>query len=144
MGPATKPWSTRNKINISMDDAKPHNQLLSTNNTMLLVNKRTAPKRWVSQPVSGTEMALATPKLVITQVPWLGLTPKSPEIAGIDTLAIEESNTFINVAKDSDKVPNTKAAPLNGWSLAGAVGAEGAAGAVVLMALCYFVPYWQQ
>jgi hypothetical protein len=106
MGPATKPWSTRNKINLSMDDAKPHNQLLSTNKTMLLVNKRTAPKRWVSQPVSGTEMALATPKLVITQVPWLGLTPKSPEMAGIDTLAIEESNTFINVAKDSDKVPN--------------------------------------
>ena len=53
------------------------------------MNSRTWPKRCVSQPVSGTEIALATANEVMTQVPWVGLTPRSPAIAGIDTLAIE-------------------------------------------------------
>ncbi len=57
--------------------------------------------RCVSQPVSGTAMALATAKLVMTRVPWIGLTPRSPEMAGGDTLAIELSSTFMNVAADS-------------------------------------------
>jgi hypothetical protein len=103
----------------SNDGAKPHNQLVSTNNTMLAVIKRTAPKRWVNQPVKGTEIALATPKLVMTQVPCPGLTPKSPEIAGMDTLAIDESNTFMNVAKDKDKVPKSSIKPCKGSGLAG-------------------------
>ena len=59
------------------------------------MNRRTWPKRWVSQPVSGTEIALATANDVITHVPWFGLTPRSPEIAGIDTLAIDVSSTFM-------------------------------------------------
>ena len=80
------------------------------------VNSRTMPKRWVSQPVSGTAMAFDTAKLVITQVPWLGLTPKSPAIAGIETLAIDESRTFMNVASDSTSVPTTSSAPLSGGS----------------------------
>ena len=69
---------------------------------MLAVNSRTAPKRCVSQPVSGIEMALATAKEVMTQVPCAGLTPMSPAMAGIDTLAIDESSTFMKVASDSD------------------------------------------
>ena len=62
---------------------------------------------------------MAIPKLVITQVPWPGLTPKSPEMAGIDTLAIEESSTFMNVAKDKDNVPNKSAVPYKGGIAAG-------------------------
>ncbi len=46
-------------------------------------------------------MALATANEVMTQVPWLGETPRSPEMAGIDTLAIDVSSTFMNVASDS-------------------------------------------
>jgi hypothetical protein len=59
-------------------------------------------------------MALATPKLVMTQVPWLGLTPTSPEMAGMATLAMEESSTFMKVASDSASVPSTSCAPLSG------------------------------
>ena len=60
---------TRKKINMPMFGARPHSSEASTNSTMLDVNSRTMPKRWVSQPVSGTAMALETAKLVITQVP---------------------------------------------------------------------------
>ena len=114
MGPATRPCSTRNAISISSDEARPHIHDASTNMSTLAVNSRTAPKRCVSQPVSGTEMALATPKLVMTQVPWPGLTPRSPAMAGMETLAIDESSTFMKVASDSDSVPNNRAVPLSG------------------------------
>jgi len=87
---------------------------------MLVENNRTAPNRWVSQPVSGTDMALATPKLVITQVPWFGLTPRSPAMAGMETLAIEESSTFIKVANDRARVPKRSWAPLRGVGAGGA------------------------
>ena len=76
------------------------------------VNSRTWPKRCVSQPVSGTEIALATANEVMTQVPCDGLTPMSPAIAGIDTLAIDVSSTFMNVASDSASVPSTSCAAL--------------------------------
>ena len=92
-----------------------------------MVNRRTAPKRCVSQPVSGTEMALATPKLVMTQVPWLGLTPTSPEIAGMATLAMDESSTFMKVASDRASVPSTSCVPLSGSMRGGMAGAGGAA-----------------
>ena len=70
--------------------------------------------RCVSQPVSGTEMALATAKLVMTQVPCTVLTPKSPEMAGSDTFAMEVSSTFMNVAVDSARVPRARALPVSG------------------------------
>ncbi len=89
------------------------------------MNRRTAPKRCVSQPVSGTEIALATPKLVMTQVPWEMLTPRSPEIDGSDTFAIDESSTFMKVASDSDSVPSTSALPFRGAGGAGRAGAAG-------------------
>ena len=92
---------------------------------MLSVNRRTAPKRCVSQPVSGTEMALATPKLVITQVPWAGLTPTSPAMAGMDTLAIDESSTFMNVASESASVPSSSGMPCRGGCAAGLAGGAG-------------------
>src|SRR5690606_40176322 len=63
-----------------MYGASPHSQDDSTNSRTLATNRRTWPKRWVSQPVSGREIALATANEVITQVPCAGLTPRSPAI----------------------------------------------------------------
>ena len=80
----------------------------------LAVNRRTWPKRCDSQPVSGTAIALATPKLVMTQVPWLGLTPRSPAMAGSDTLAMDVSSTFMKVAADRANVPHRRAEPVSG------------------------------
>ena len=72
IGPATAPCSTRKAISISRLGASPHSSEASTNNSTEVMNKRTWPKRWVSQPVSGTAMALATANEVITQVPCGG------------------------------------------------------------------------
>src|SRR5215472_11989932 len=74
----------------------------------------------VSQPVSGSEMAFATAKDVITHVPWSGETARSPEIAGIDTLAIDVSSTFMNVASDSAMLPRASVAPVSGGGADGA------------------------
>ena len=118
MGPATKPCSARMAINVAMFGASPHNHEANVNKSTLKVNKRTWPKRCDSQPVSGTAIALATPKLVTTHVPWFGLTPRSPAIAGSETLAIDESSTFMKVAADSATVPHMRAAPSRGaWGL---------------------------
>ncbi len=84
------------------------------------VNSRTAPKRWLSQPVSGTAMALATPKEVITQVTWVVDTPRLPPIVGSDTLAIDVSSTFMKVASARDTVPRNFAAPVRGAGSAAA------------------------
>src|SRR6476620_11154811 len=94
--------------------ARPHSHEAMTNSSTLAVNSLTMPMRCVSQPVSGSEIALATAKLVMTQVPWFGLTPRSPAMAGSDTLAIEVSSTFMNVAADSAIVPHIRAAPSSG------------------------------
>ena len=82
----------------------------------------------MSQPVSGTEMALATANEVMTQVPCAGLTPMSPAIAGMETLAIELSSTFMNVASDSAMVPNTSWVPCSGSNATGLAGAGGGGG----------------
>ena len=129
IGPATRPCSTRKNTSISSDVAKPHSQEVMTNSSTLMLNRRTAPKRCVSHPVSGTEMALATPKLVMTQVPWPGLTPRSPAMAGMDTLAIDESSTFMNVASDSASVPSSSVEPVSGGCCAGGVTGVALAGA---------------
>src|SRR6476469_5240051 len=104
--------------------ARPHSHDAITNSRMLATNRRTGPKRCVSQPVSGTEIALATANEVMTQVPCDGLTPKSPAMAGIDTLAIDESSTFMNVASDSATVPSTSSPPCSGRAGAAAAGAD--------------------
>ena len=97
-----------------MFGARPHSHDAITNSSTDATNRRTWPKRCVSQPVSGTEIALATANDVMTQVPWSGDTPRSPAIAGIDTLAIDVSSTFMNVASDSAIVPSTSVAPDSG------------------------------
>ena len=101
-------------ISVVMFGANPHIHEVSTNKSTLVTNKRTCPKRCDSQPVNGKAMALATPKLVMTQVPWLVLTPKSPAMAGKDTLAMDESSTFMNVASDKASVPKTRVEPCSG------------------------------
>src|SRR5512143_2877360 len=111
----------------SMFGAMPHSHDAITNSTTLAVNSRTWPNRCVSQPVSGTAIALATANDVITQVPCDGLTPMSPAIAGIDTLAIDVSSTFMNVASESATVPSTRALPSRGGN-AGRGGPAGRAG----------------
>src|SRR5688572_18359678 len=97
-----------------MEVARPHSQEAMTNRITLATNSRTWPKRCESQPVSGTAIALATAKLVITQTPWFGLAPRSPAMAGSETLAIEVSSTFMNVAADSAIVPHIRAEPSSG------------------------------
>src|SRR5580692_9070467 len=68
-------------------------------------------------------MALATPNEVITQVPWSGETPRSPAIVGIDTLAIDVSSTFMNVASDSAIAPSARLRPCNGCRAGAGAGA---------------------
>src|SRR5512133_2483812 len=99
-----------------MFGARPHSHDAMTNSITLPTNSLTWPKRCESHPVSGTAMALATAKLVMTQVPWLGLTARLPAIAGSDTLAIDVSSTFMKVAADSAIVPQTRADPSSGCS----------------------------
>ena len=99
-----------------MFGARPHSHEVITNKITLAMKSRTWPKRCDSQPVSGTAIALATPKLVMTQVPWFGLTPRSPAIAGSETLAIELSSTFMKLAADSASVPHMRAEPVSGGS----------------------------
>ncbi len=70
--------------------------------------------RSVSQPVSGTEIAFATANDVMTQVPWSDDTPRSPEIVGIATLAIDVSSTFMNTASDTAIVPSISCPPASG------------------------------
>src|SRR5262245_49996404 len=112
-----------------MFGASPHSHDASTNSSTLPTNSRTWPKRCVSQPVSGTAIALATANEVMIQVPWLGLTPRSPEMAGIDTLAIDVSSTFMNTASDSTTVPIARSAPFSGAGVGAlAAGAAGGAG----------------
>jgi len=114
MGPATNPCNTRKAISSVMLGAMPHSHELMENSSTLAMNSRTCPMRWVSQPVSGTAMALATAKLVMTQVPCVGLTPRSPEMAGSETLAIDVSSTVMNVAAPSDNVPSVRVMPCSG------------------------------
>src|ERR1700722_4706151 len=116
MGPATAPCMTRKRISSCSDVARPHSSEAMENKTMDAVNNRTAPKRWLNQPVSGTAMALATPKEVMTQVTWVVDTPRSPPIDDRDTLAIDVSRTFMKVASARDSVPRTFAVPVRGCS----------------------------
>src|SRR4249920_3905617 len=104
-----------------MFGASPHSHEATTNRNVDKRNKRTDPKRCVNHPVNGTAMAFATANEVMTHVPCDVLTPRSPEIAGIETLAIDVSSTTMNVAVASATVPAISVAPVNGgWATAAA------------------------
>src|SRR5438046_4372826 len=82
-------------------------------------------------------MAFATPNEVMTHVPCSGDTPRSPAIAGIDTLAIDVSSTFMKVASDSAIVPS-RSAP----SLSDAGAAAAARGAAAGSTLVFVMTRW--
>ena len=102
---------TRKIINASRLSAIPQSQDETTNKKVETKNNRTSPKRFANQPVIGIEIAFATPKEVITHVPWLKDAPRSPAIVGIATFAIVESNTCIKVARDKASVNKIRAPP---------------------------------
>src|SRR5581483_8984186 len=129
MGPATAPCMTRNRINSPIVGARAHRKEDRTNKPTAQMNSLTCPKRRVSQPVRGKEIAFATPNEVITHVPWSGETPKSPAMDGMDTFAIDVSNTFMNTASDSAKVPMAKEDPVSGLSSPGRAGGPEGGGA---------------
>src|SRR4051812_36779900 len=102
-----------------METAMPQRNEATTKSAIVARKRRTWPKRSVSQPVSGTEMAFATANEVMIQVPWFGDTPRSPAIAGIDTLAIDVSSTFMKVASPTASDAATRAPPSSGLMGAG-------------------------
>ncbi|MCY1214439.1 hypothetical protein D9M72_262530 [compost metagenome] len=113
-GPATAPCRMRAASSVVRLGATPHSQDDSTNSRMAPTNRRTCPMRCVSQPVSGIATALAAANSVITQVPSSIDTPRLPAIVGIATLAIDESSTFMKVARATAKLPIRSLPPVSG------------------------------
>src|SRR5438270_128356 len=109
----------RKNTSIGMETASPQRSDAMTKSAVVARNRRTWPKRSVSQPVSGTEIAFATANEVMIHVPWFGDTPRSPAIAGIDTLAIDVSSTFMKVASPTASDAATRAPPSSGLMGAG-------------------------
>src|SRR6266702_364783 len=101
-------------MSIFNDGASAHRNDAIVNSVTDHMNSFTCPNLRVSHPVRGRDIAFATPNEVMTQVPWSGETPRSPEIAGIDTFAMDVSSTFMNVASDSAMVPIVSALPVSG------------------------------
>src|ERR1700760_275220 len=115
-------------MSIGSETARPHSQELTTNISTEATNSFTAPKRCVSQPVSGSAIALATANDVMTHVACELETPRSPAIDDSDTFAIDVSSTFMNVASASEIVPIAFAEPASGGKLACGCGFAGAGG----------------
>src|SRR3954466_10848925 len=101
IGPETAPCSTRNVTMLARFQAKPHNNDASVNSRIDVTNVRTTPNRCMSQPVSGTLIALDTANDVMIQVPCSVDVPRFPEIVGIETLAIVVSSTCMKVPSAS-------------------------------------------
>src|SRR4029077_20354041 len=111
IGPATRPWITRNTTSDSRFGASPHSHDATTNRIVARTNRRPEQKSCASQPVSGSAIAFDTGNEVMTHVPWFVLTARSPEIVGIETFAIDVSSTTMKVASDSANVPATRLNP---------------------------------
>ena len=58
-GPPIKPCRTRNVTSMGMFTDRPHNNEQAPNPNAAVVKTLTGPKRWASQPVSGTITASA-------------------------------------------------------------------------------------
>ncbi|MNP13725.1 hypothetical protein D3C76_1060180 [compost metagenome] len=84
-------------------------------------NSFTSPKRRLSQPVSGSAMALLTANEVITQVPCSALAPRLPEMVDSDTLAMVVSSTCMKHASDRPMVARARlgGVKLAGWLIVG-------------------------
>ena len=114
IGPETAPCSTRNAISEGRLHAMPHRKEASVNSASEVQKVRTTPKRRISQPVSGTEMPLATAKAVTIQVELSELTPRLPAMVGSDTLAMVVSSTIMKVPSASAKATRPSRAPDSG------------------------------
>src|SRR5690606_10327717 len=108
----------------------PHNREAKTKAMVAHWNRRTSPKRRLRKPVSGRAMALLTANEVITQVAWLALAPRLPEMVGSETLAIVVSSTCMNEASARPRVARATLGGRNGWAAAAARGAAPDPGAV--------------
>jgi hypothetical protein len=97
-----------------MFQATPHRKDARVNISTEATKVRTGPNRVISQPEIGTDTPLAMAKKVITQVPWSGLTPRSPEMVGIATLAMEVSSTCMKVPAAMATAVTARATPLSG------------------------------
>src|SRR4051812_18623977 len=101
-------------MSIGIEIERPQRNEATMKSAVVARKRRTWPKRCVSHPVSGTEIALATANEVMTHVPWFGDTPRSPAMAGIDTLAIDVSSTFMKVARPTASEAAMRAPPSRG------------------------------
>src|SRR5690606_18214252 len=111
----------------------PHSSEATTKARVAHWNSRTSPKRRLRKPVSGRAMALLTANEVITQVAWLALAPRLPEMVGSETLAIVVSSTCMNDASARPSVARATLGGRNGWAAAAALGAALDPGAVAAM-----------
>ena len=101
-------------ISDSMFGARPHSHDASTNSRML-VGEQPHLAEALGQPAGQRHRdRVGDGEAVMTQVPWFGLTPRSPAIAGIDTLAIEVSSTFMNVGRRQRDRAQHERAPVSG------------------------------
>ena len=92
----------------------PHKKDEATNRAVDQRNRRTSPRRRLSQPVAGRTMALATLYEVMTQVPWEAEAPRLPAMVGTDTLAMVVSSTCMKVAKGRATVKRARDMPERG------------------------------
>jgi hypothetical protein len=114
IGPDTAPCSTRNASSDGRLQDSPQSSEASVKASTDSTKVRTTPKRCMSQPVSGTETPLETANEVMTQVPWSELTPRSPAIVGIETLAMLVSSTCMKVPSASASAVMPMALPCSG------------------------------
>ncbi len=129
IGPDTAPWSRRKAISTGRFQAIPQRPEAMVNRTTEAMKVRTGPNRIIIQPEIGTETPLAMAKKVMTQVPWSGLTPRSPAMVGIATLAMEVSRTCMKVPAAIAKAVSARASPFSGgrpsswaaWDIVGPV-----------------------
>src|SRR5476651_2593325 len=88
----------RQNTSMGMLTAKPQSAEKSTNSMIDVVKVRTSPKRLPSQPVRGCMTAEASIYELTAQVPSETLTPRLPEIDGIDTFTMVMSSSSMTVA----------------------------------------------
>src|SRR3954471_16761430 len=99
IGPQTNPCSARAATSRPMLLARPHNSEAMTKASVAHMKTLRSPKRRTMKPVSGKAIALLTANEVMTQVAWLELAPRLPEMVGNETLAIVVSSTCMNEAR---------------------------------------------
>src|SRR5690606_11946464 len=110
----------------------PHSRDATTKARVAHWNRRTSPKRRLREPVSGSAIALLTANEVITQVAWLALAPRLPEMVGSETLAIVVSSTCMNEASARPRVARATLGGRNGRAAAPALGAAPGPGAAAV------------